>query len=50
VFEPDLIMMGKHGTHAAEDLLLGSVTKKVLEITQTDVFVMVDKRQPGFSG
>jgi nucleotide-binding universal stress UspA family protein len=49
VFDPDLIMMGKHGTHASEDFLLGSVTKKVLEMTQTDVFVMVDKRQPGIS-
>jgi nucleotide-binding universal stress UspA family protein len=41
----DLIMLGKHGTHTTEELLLGSVTKRVVEMAQADVFVLVDKRQ-----
>jgi nucleotide-binding universal stress UspA family protein len=44
-FQPDLLMMGKHGTHTTEELLLGSVTKRAVEMTHADVFVMVDKRQ-----
>lgn len=38
----DLIVMGKHGTHATEDLLLGSVTERVLEASQADVLVVVE--------
>lgn len=35
----DLIVLGKHGRHAAEELLLGSVTKTVLAEAQGDVLV-----------
>lgn len=35
----DLIALGKHGRHAAEELLLGSVCKHVLAETGTDVLV-----------
>lgn len=35
----DLIVMGKHGASITEDLLLGSVTKHVLEEVQSDVLV-----------
>jgi nucleotide-binding universal stress UspA family protein len=35
----DLIALGKHGRHAAEELLLGSVTKTVLAEAQGDVLV-----------
>ncbi len=38
----DLIVMGKHGTHVTEELLLGSVTKRVLAESQADVLVVVD--------
>ena len=40
----DLIAMGKHGTHVTEELLLGSVTKRVLEAAERDVLVVVDRR------
>lgn len=40
----DLIAMGKHGTHVTEELLLGSVTKRVLEAADRDVLVVVDRR------
>lgn len=42
----DLIAMGKHGTHVTEELLLGSVTKRVLSEGDADVLVVVDKRGP----
>lgn len=42
----DLIVMGKHGTHVTEELLLGSVTKRVLAESHNDVLVVVDKRYP----
>jgi nucleotide-binding universal stress UspA family protein len=35
----DLIVMGKHGAHLTEELLLGSVTKHVLYESQCDVMV-----------
>lgn len=35
----DLIVMGKHGRQAAEELLLGSVTKHVLAEAEVDVLV-----------
>lgn len=38
----DLIVMGKHGTHVTEELLLGSVTKRVLAESLGDVLVVVD--------
>jgi len=40
----DLVVMGKHGTHVTEELLLGSVTKRVLSEARADVLVVVDKR------
>jgi CPA2 family monovalent cation:H+ antiporter-2 len=42
----DLIVMGKHGTHVTEELLLGSVTKRVLAESRGDVLVVVDSGQP----
>ncbi len=42
----DLVVMGKHGTHVTEELLLGSVTKRVLAESRADVLVMVDDRWP----
>jgi len=42
----DLVVMGKHGTHVTEDLLLGSVTKRVLAESRCDVLVVIDKRHP----
>jgi len=42
----DLLVMGKHGTHVTEDLLLGSVTKRVLAESRCDVLVVIDKRHP----
>jgi len=46
--DADLIVVGKHGTHLAEELLLGSVTKHVLAESQCDVLVICDPR-PGES-
>ncbi|MBI4293797.1 MAG: universal stress protein [Betaproteobacteria bacterium] len=37
----DLIVMGKHGANVIEELLLGSVTKRVLAESQCDVLVSV---------
>ncbi|NTV95478.1 MAG: universal stress protein, partial [Thiobacillus sp.] len=37
---PDLIVVGKHGRHAGEELLLGSVTKHVLAEARCDVLVI----------
>lgn len=42
----DLIAMGKHGTHVTEELLLGSVTRRVLSEGDADVLVVVGKRIP----
>jgi nucleotide-binding universal stress UspA family protein len=39
----DLIAMGKHGTHVTEELLIGSVTKRVLALAECDVLVVVDE-------
>jgi nucleotide-binding universal stress UspA family protein len=38
--DADLIVTGKHGTHITEELLLGSVTKHVLDQSQADVLVV----------
>ncbi len=46
----DLVVMGKHGTHVTEELLLGSVTKRVLSEGDADVLVVVDKRGPQDAG
>lgn len=42
--DADLIVVGKHGAHIAEELLLGSVTKHVLAESQCDVLVVNDPR------
>ncbi len=42
----DLIIVGKHGRHLTEDLLLGSVTKHVLAESQCDVLVISDSGPP----
>ncbi len=39
-FDIDLIVMGKHGKGFTEELLLGSVTKHVLDESQCDVLVV----------
>jgi len=47
-YDADLIVVGKHGSHIAEELLLGSVTKHVLAESQCDVLVICDPREaPG---
>lgn len=46
-YDCDLLAMGKHGTHVTEELLLGSVTKRVLAESRSDVLVVVDRRNPG---
>lgn len=43
--DADLIVVGKHGEHIAEELLLGSVTKHVLAESQCDVLVICDPRE-----
>jgi CPA2 family monovalent cation:H+ antiporter-2 len=42
----DLVVLGKHGTHVTEELLLGSVTKRVLAESRSDVLVVADTRRP----
>lgn len=42
----DLIVIGKHGRQAAEELLLGSVTKHVLAEAECDVLVSTLPHQP----
>jgi len=49
-FNCDLIATGKHGFHVTEELLLGSVTKRLLAESESDVLVVVDKRGPVISG
>lgn len=46
----DLIVMGKHGTHVTEELLLGSVTKQVLAESRSDVLVVVDRQAQNDAG
>jgi nucleotide-binding universal stress UspA family protein len=45
-YDCDLTVVGKHGSHVAEELLLGSVTKHVLAESQCDVLVICDPRDP----
>lgn len=42
----DLIALGKHGTGVTEELLLGSLTERVLAEAPVDVLVVVDPRPP----
>lgn len=39
MLDPDLIVMGKHGQSALEELLLGSVTRHMLAYSTSDVFI-----------
>ncbi|MFN4117223.1 universal stress protein [Acidovorax sp.] len=41
-----LIVLGKHGQHAAQDLLLGSVTRHVLAESELDVLVVPQPADP----
>ncbi|MGE5088150.1 MAG: universal stress protein [Candidatus Levyibacteriota bacterium] len=43
-YDADLVVVGKHGTHITEELLLGSVTKHVLAEAQGDVLVVAHPR------
>ncbi|MCE2949137.1 MAG: universal stress protein [bacterium] len=43
--DADLIVLGKHGTQLTEELLLGSVTRQVLDGAQGDVLVVSDTRR-----
>jgi len=49
-YDCDLVVMGKHGTNAAEELLLGSVTSHILAESRSDVLVVVDHRAPDVVG
>ena len=40
----DLIVAGKHGTHTLHELLIGSVTKRLVEEADVDMLVVVDHR------
>ena len=40
----ELVVMGKHGTHVTEELLLGSVTRRVLGECVADLLMVVDSR------
>ncbi len=42
-FDCDLIVMGKHGRSQLEELIVGSVTKKVLAESQCDVLISVNE-------
>ena len=42
----DLVALGKHGTGVTEELLLGSLTERVLAEAPVDVLVVVDPRPP----
>jgi nucleotide-binding universal stress UspA family protein len=46
----DLIVMGKHGQGAMDDLLLGSVTKHVLAEAAGDVLLVCDRQGTGGNG
>lgn len=46
----DLMVMGKHGTHVTEELLLGSRTGRVLAQAAVDVLVVTDRRKPVRTG
>ena len=41
-FDCDLIVVGKHGRSPLEDLIVGSVTRKVLAESRCDVLVFVE--------
>lgn len=43
----DLVVMGKHGQHVTEELLLGSVTRRVLSEVNSDVLVIVEPQSAG---
>jgi nucleotide-binding universal stress UspA family protein len=43
--DTDPLVVGKHGAHIAEELLLGRVTRHVLAESQCDVLVIPDPRK-----
>lgn len=45
-FGCDLVLLGKHGQHVTEELLLGSLTSRVLAESRADVLVVTDPRRP----
>lgn len=49
-YDCDLVVMGKHGTHMTEELLLGSFTSRVLAESRSDVLVVVDHRHGSADG
>lgn len=42
----DIIVVGKHGRHLIDELLLGSVTSHLIAESSADVLVVVDSRRP----
>lgn len=44
-FGCDLVLLGKHGQHVVEELLLGSLTSRVLAESRADVLVVTDARR-----
>jgi nucleotide-binding universal stress UspA family protein len=40
VFDPDLIVIGKHGQSEQEETLLGSVTRRVIQDASCDILVV----------
>ncbi len=40
----DLVVVGKHGTHVTEELLIGSVTSHIASAASCDVLVVFDKQ------
>lgn len=42
----DLIALGKHGADVTSELLLGSITQRVLTESDADMLVVLDKRSP----
>ena len=45
-FEPDLVVMGKHGRHCLGRLLLGSVAEKVVHLARVPVLIVPLEPRP----
>lgn len=46
-YDSDLIVLGKHGSNATEDWILGSVTNEILNICSQDILVMPKQSRLG---